>query len=91
MYSERDTKEKEKPCHFYVDCEPLTSYREVTRKLASKEISEKEEGLKTILSSMTNDDNYPQDLMMSAIHSLLIVDDIRIKKLLFLFWEVKLV
>ena len=37
---------------------------------------------------MVNDDNYPQDLMINVIHHLTIVDDINIKKLLFLFWEV---
>jgi len=37
---------------------------------------------------MVNDDNYPQDIMINAIHHLTIVDDIRIKKLLFLFWEI---
>ena len=79
---------KEKPCYIYIDQEPLTSYREVTKKISSKDIKEKEEALKTILGSMVNDDNYPQDLMINAIHHLTIVDDIRIKKLLFLFWEI---
>ena len=79
---------KEKPCYLYIDEEPITSYRDVTKKIASKEFPEKEEGLKTILGSMVNDDNYPQDLMMNVIHNLTIVDDINIKKLLFLFWEV---
>ena len=79
---------KEKPCYLYIDDEPITSYRDVTKKIASKEFPEKEEGLKTILGSMVNDDNYPQDLMMNVIHNLTIVDDINIKKLLFLFWEV---
>ena len=79
---------KEKPCYIYIDQEPLTSYREVTKKIASKDIKEKEEALKTILGSMVNDDNYPQDLMINAIHHLTIVDDIRVKKLLFLFWEI---
>lgn len=79
---------KEKPCYLYIDDEPITSYRDVTKKIASKEFPEKGEGLKTILGSMVNDDNYPQDLMMNVIHNLTIVDDINIKKLLFLFWEV---
>lgn len=79
---------KEKPCYLYIDDEPITSYRDVTKKIASKEFPEKEEGLKTILGSIVNDDNYPQDLMMNVIHNLTIVDDINIKKLLFLFWEV---
>jgi coatomer subunit beta len=79
---------KEKPCYIYIDQEPLTSYREVTKKISSKDIKEKEEGLKTLLGSMVNDDNYPQDIMINAIHHLTIVDDIRVKKLLFLFWEI---
>ena len=79
---------KEKPCYLYIDEEPLTSYRDVLKKISSKVIPDKEEALKTILGSMVNDDNYPQDLMINAIHHLTIVDDIKIKKLLFLFWEV---
>ena len=80
---------KEKPCYLYIDDEPITSYRDVTKKIASKEFPEKEEGLKTILGSMVNDDNYPQDLMMNVIHNLTIVDDINIKKLLFFFYSGK--
>ena len=79
---------KEKPCYLYIDDEPITSYRDVIKKISSKEIPEKEEALKKILGSMVNDDNYPQDLMINVIHHLTIVDDINIKKLLFLFWEV---
>ena len=81
-------KSKGKPCYFYVDEEPLTSYREDTKRIASKSIPEKVEGLSHILGTMVNDDNYPQDLMISAIHNLTIVDDINVKKLLFLFWEI---
>ena len=79
---------KEKPCYLYIDDEPITSYREVIKKISSKDNTEKESALKTILGSMVNDDNYPQDLMINVIHHLTIVDDINIKKLLFLFWEV---
>ena len=79
---------KEKPCYLYIDEEPLTSYRDVLKKISSKVISDKEEALKTVLGSMVNDDNYPEDLMINVIHHLTIVDDIKIKKLLFLFWEV---
>ena len=79
---------KEKPCFIYVDQEPLTSYRSILKKISSKDIKEKKEGLQTILGSMVNDDHYPSDLMIQAIHNLTIVDDIEIKKLLFLFWEV---
>ena len=81
-------KAKGKPCYFYIDDEPLTSYREETKKISSKKISDKADGLMRILGSMVNDENYPQDLMMSAIHNLTIVDDINVKKLLFLFWEI---
>ena len=87
MKSTRQTM-KEKPCYLYIDEEPITSYRDVIKKISSKEIPEKEEALKEILGSMVNDDNYPQDLMINVIHHLTIVDDINIKKLLFLFWEV---
>ena len=79
---------KEKPCFIYVDQEPLTSYRSILKKISSKDIKEKKEALQTILGSMVNDDHYPSDLMIQAIHNLTIVDDIEIKKLLFLFWEV---
>ena len=78
---------KEKPCYLYIDDEPITSYREVIKKISSKDNKEKESALKTILGSMVNDDNYPQDLMINVIHHLTIVDDINIKKLLFLFWK----
>ena len=78
---------KEKPCYLYIDDEPLSSYRDVLKKISSKEKEDKEEGLKRILGSMSNDDNYPQELMINVIHNLTIVDDINIKKLLFLFWE----
>ena len=81
-------KSKGKPCYFYVDEEPLTSYREDTKRIASKSIPEKVEGLAHLLGSMVNDDNYPQGLLISAIHNLTIVDDINVKKLLFLFWEI---
>ena len=79
---------KEKLCYLYIDEEPLTSYRDVLKKISSKVIPDKEEALKTVLGSMVNDDNYPEDLMINVIHHLTIVDDIKIKKLLFLFWEV---
>ena len=87
MKSTRQTM-KEKPCYLYIDEEPITSYRDVIKKISSKEIPEKEEALKEILGSMVNDDNYPQDLMINVIHHLTIVDDINVKKLLFLFWAV---
>ena len=79
---------KEKPCYLYIDEEPLTSYRDVLKKISSKVIPDKQEALQTVLGSMVNDDNYPEDLMINVIHHLTIVDDIKIKKMLFLFWEV---
>ena len=79
---------KEKPCYLYIDEEPLSSYRDVLKKISSKVISDKQDALKTVLGSMVNDDNYPEDLMINVIHHLTIVDDIKIKKMLFLFWEV---
>ena len=79
---------KEKPCYLYIDEEPLSSYRDVLKKISSKVISDKQDALQTVLGSMVNDDNYPEDLMINVIHHLTIVDDIKIKKMLFLFWEV---
>ena len=79
---------KEKPCYLYIDEEPLSSYRDVLKKISSKVIADKQEALQTVLGSMVNDDNYPEDLMINVIHHLTIVDDIKIKKMLFLFWEV---
>ena len=79
---------KEKPCYLYIDEEPLSSYRDVLKKISSKVIPDKQEALQTVLGSMVNDDNYPDDLMINVIHHLTIVDDIKIKKMLFLFWEV---
>ena len=87
MYN-KDEIEKEKPCWFYIDDEPLSSFREVQTQLGKKDMGEKESALRTILGSITNDENYPDNLMMSAINYLTIVEDIRVKKLLFLFWEV---
>ncbi len=88
MYNKDQTYSKEKPCWFYVDAEPIASFREVQNQLSSKDIAEKEASLQKILGSIINDENYPDNLMMSAINYLTIVEDIRIKKLLFLFWEV---
>ena len=60
---------KEKPCYLYIDEEPLTSYRDVIKKISSKVIPDKEEALKSVLGSMVNDDNYPEDLMINVIHA----------------------
>ena len=58
---------KEKPCYLYIDEEPLTSNRDVIKEISSKENSEKEDALKTVLGNMVNDDNYPEDLMINII------------------------
>jgi vesicle coat complex subunit len=86
--NEIESKENEKPCWFYIDGEPLNSFREVQTKMASKNFTDKEEALKLMLKSITNDENYPDNLMINVIHNFAIVEDIKIKKLLFLFWEV---
>jgi coatomer subunit beta len=88
MYKDDKQKQKEKPCWFYVESEPINSFKEVQTKMASKDLEEKKEALKTIIGSITNDDNYPDNLMMQVIHNLTIIDDVSVKKLLFLFWEV---
>lgn len=87
MSNENDA---DKPCWFYVDAEPITGFREVMTKLQDRDINTKETALETILGSITNDDNYPDNLMISVLHYITIVDDIRLKKLVFLFWEVNL-
>lgn len=90
MFNKDDNDMKEKPCWFYLDSDPLASFRDAQNQLSSKDINEKEASLKKILGSICNDENYPDNLMMSAIHYLTIVEDIKIKKLLFLFWEVRM-
>src|SRR5438552_3011094 len=77
-----------KPCWVYIDSEPISSFKEVLTKMTSKDMGDKESSLKTLLGSITNDDNYPDNLMISVFHNLLIADDIKVRKLLFLFWEV---
>jgi coatomer subunit beta len=79
---------EEKACYFYIDSEPLSSYREVLAKIAKRDIDEMSEAMSTILGSIINDDTHPDNLMITIIQNLSIVDDLRIKKLLFLFWEV---
>ena len=86
--NEIETKENEKACWLYIDSEPLGSFKEVQTKMASKNFAEKEEALKLMIKSISNDENHPDNLMINVIHNLSIVDDIKIKKLLFLFWEV---
>ena len=86
--NEIESKANEKPCWFFIDSEPLGSFREVQTKMASKNFNDKEEALKLMMKSITNDENYPDNLMINVIHNLSIVEDIKVKKLLFLFWEV---
>jgi coatomer subunit beta len=88
MYKEDKKKQKEKPCWLYIDSEPITSFKEIHSKISSKDIEDKKEALRTVIAAITNDDNYPDNLMIMAIHNLMIIDDIEIRKLLFLFWEV---
>ena len=90
MNNVKDFGEEEKACYFYVDAEPLNSYREVIAKLMKKDIGEMETAMKTILGSITNDDTHPDNLMITIIQNMSIVDDVRVKKLLFLFWEVSI-
>ena len=79
---------RDKICWVYVDGEPLNSYKENLSKMQNKEIEDKESSLNACLTSIINDESYPNDLMIKVIHNMTIIDDIRLKKLLFLFWEV---
>ncbi len=88
MNNVKDSSEDEKACYFYIDSEPLNSYRDVLAKIGKKDIPDMEAAMKTILGSITNDDTHPDNLMITIIQNMSIVDDIRVKKLLFLFWEV---
>jgi coatomer subunit beta len=81
-------KSKEKPCWLYIESEPINSFKEIQTKMTSKNIEDKKEALRTIIGSITNDENYPDNLMMQVMHNLSIIDDVSLKKLLFLFWEV---
>ncbi len=79
---------KSKPCWVYIDGEPATSYQELIKGISSQSMEEKEQSLMKLIKSMLNDENYPTNIMIKVINSLLIVEDQRIKKLLLLFWEV---
>ena len=80
---------KSKPCWVYVDGEPATSYQELIKGIASPNMEDKEQALMKLIKSIISDENYPTNIMIKVINSLLIVEDQRIKKLLFIFWEVK--
>jgi coatomer subunit beta len=88
MYKEEKKKSKEKPCWLYIESDPINSFKEIQTKMTSKNIEDKKEALGTIIGSITNDENYPDNLMMQVIHNLTIIDEVSLKKLLFLFWEV---
>lgn len=79
---------KSKPCWVYIDGEPATSYQELIKGISSQNMEEKEQSLMKLIKSIINDENYPTNVMIKVINSLLIVEDQRIKKLLLLFWEV---
>lgn len=77
-----------KPCWIYVDGQSLNSFKDSMTKMRSKDLLDKEESLRNILYSIIVEESYPDDLMISAIKDLNIVDSIEIKKLLYIFWEV---
>jgi len=72
----------------YIDGEPATSYQELIKKLKSTSIEDKYNGLSAIIKSIMNDDNYPSNLMITVIQNVQICEDVKLKKLLFLFWEI---
>ena len=78
---------EEKPCWLYVDGEPC-SYNEPMNKMQSKDIDEKKLAVQTCLYSMIVDAVYPDNLMIQAIKYVNTCDDVEIKKVLLLFWEV---
>lgn len=77
-----------KPCWLYVDGPILNSYSEQYKKMQSKDFNEKEEAIQNCLYSMIVDDTYPDDLMIQAIKFVNPVEDVKIKKLIMLFWEI---
>lgn len=81
--------EKEsKPCWLYVDGQVLSSYKDQFAKMESKDFNEKEKAISNCLYSMLVEETYPDDLMIQAIKFVNPCEDINIKKLLLLFWEV---
>ena len=79
---------KSKPCWVYIDGEPPTSYQEIIKGISSTSLEEKEQSLIKLIKSIICDENYPTNILIKVINSLLIVEDQKIKKLLLLFWEV---
>lgn len=76
-----------KSCWLYVDGQ-VTPYTEPLNKMQNKDFSIKQSALTTCLYSMIADDSYPDNLMIQAIKYVNPCDDLEIKKLLLLFWEV---
>lgn len=81
--------EKEnKPCWIYVDGNVLSSYKNQFTKMESRNFRDKESAITSCLYSMIVEETYPDDLMIQAIKHVNPCEDIDIKKVLFLFWEV---
>ena len=81
---------KSKPCWVYIDGEPTLSYQELIKGISSPNMEEKEQSLMKLIKSMICDENYPTNILIKVINSLLIVEDQKIKKLLLIFWEVNI-
>lgn len=86
MKNEND--HKLRPCWVYIDGEPANSYQELMKNLASKSIDDKINSLSQIIKSIMNDDNYPSNLMITVLNNVQMCEDVKLKKLLFLFWEI---
>lgn len=78
---------QEKPCWIYIDSE-VSSYADAIQKMTSKLIKDKETALFTCLKSMLTQDSYPDNLMIQAINHVNPCDNVTIKKMLLIFWEV---
>ena len=77
-----------KPCWLYVDGEVVSSFKEEYTEMQSKDFNKKEIAVSNCLYSMINEENYPDDLMIQVIKYVNPCEDILIKKILLLFWEV---
>ena len=77
-----------KPCWLYVDGEVVSSFKEEYTKMQSKDFQQKETATSSCLYSMICEENYPDDLMIQVIKYVNPCEDIIIKKILLLFWEV---
>jgi len=83
-----ENEHKQRPCWVYIDGEPANSYQDLLKGLKSTSIDEKYNALSSIMKSIMNDDNYPSNLMITVIQNVQICEDVKLKKLLFLFWEI---